>query len=364
MPKYDWRVRWWSARAFTLIELLVVIAIIAVLIGLLLPAVQKVREASYRAKCVNNLKQYGIAMHAYHDVQGGLPPGGRYGNGKNHDAGNGGDWNVNKGSWNVFILPYMEQGNIYNQLQKLADPHYDSVDQLVKQGILPVKLPYMRCPSDDFDPDSTFVVNYNVCIGPVCSNDNQCQTFMPFDRYCQPDKSYQGQPPLGDWGYDSRNYKYQGTPQDRTDNCFSHSCLPGMFGRMSGDMKLQECYDGTSNTIMLGETLPNQNGWMIHQDTKAVGGWAYWDSAELLNTTTPINYYSGDLTLPGQCNNLMHAPHDAYNENISLGAKSKHSGGSNFCLVDGSVRFISQDIDPKTYNLLGCRRDGMVPGEY
>jgi prepilin-type processing-associated H-X9-DG protein len=136
-----------------------------------------------------------------------------------------------------------------------------------------------------------------------------------------------------------------------------------MFGRMSGGINLKECTDGTANTVLLGETLPAQNGWMIHQDTKAVGGWAYWDSAQFLDTITPINYYSGDLTYP--CNGkLDHAMHDAYNENLSLGAKSKHPGGCNFCFVDGSVHFISQDIDARTYNLLGVRNDGMVPGDY
>jgi prepilin-type processing-associated H-X9-DG protein len=115
---------------------------------------------------------------------------------------------------------------------------------------------------------------------------------------------------------------------------------------------------------LLGETLPNQNGWMIHQGTIAEGGWAFWDSVPLLVTTTPINWYSGDLTAPSACNTLQHAMHDAYNENISMGAKSKHAGGCNFCFVDGSVRFISQSIDPRTYALLGCRRDGMVVGDY
>jgi prepilin-type N-terminal cleavage/methylation domain-containing protein/prepilin-type processing-associated H-X9-DG protein len=364
MPNFHWRTRWWSVRAFTLIELLVVIAIIAVLVGLLLPAVQKVREASYRAQCANNLKQFGIALHAYHDVEGAFPPGGKFGDGKSAAAPNG-DWSNSKGTWLVFCLPYMEQGNIYNHLQRLSDPRFDSTGDLVAQKILPIKLSYSRCPSDNYlslDPRFT---NYMANIGPVCSNDNQCQIFQPFDRYCQPNHSYQGQPPLGDWGYDSLPYRQK--YGDRTDNCFTTDCLPGMFGRMNGAPKgriaLKDCPDGTTNTILLGETLPNQNGWMINEGTAARGGWAFWDSVPLLVTTTPINYYSGVLTYP--CSgNATAAMHDAYNENISMGAKSNHSGGANFCFADGSVHFLNQSIDPRTYNLLGCRRDGMVLGDY
>ena len=114
MPRLHANVRWWRGRAFTLIELLVVIAIIAVLIGLLLPAVQKVREAAARTTCSNNLKQLGLALHNYESANGVFPTSGEGPNGANQVTV------FDTVSTYVQLLPYIEQENVY----KLMNENY------------------------------------------------------------------------------------------------------------------------------------------------------------------------------------------------------------------------------------------------
>ena len=152
----------WSRPGFTLIELLVVIAIIAILIGLLLPAVQKVREAAARTQCVNNLKQIGLAMHQYHDTQGRVPgglqrshapwpPGYQTPQGLDHGPGWG---------WGSYLLPYLEQGNVYSQINfnvDVGDPSMAAVRTTV--------LKVFVCPSDPAHQDL-----FTITTSPLATN--------------------------------------------------------------------------------------------------------------------------------------------------------------------------------------------------
>ncbi len=324
------------AKGFTLIELLVVIAIIAILIGLLLPAVQKVREAAARVKCQNNLKQFGIGLHAYHDTYNRLPEGGIF-----DTFNNSGNWGDDQGSWLVRTLPQMEQGAMY----AIINPNL-KVNNSVGVGMSTIaagsrKLPYGRCPSDDYDPAAT-VVNYVGSMGPQCIG-SSCG-YNPNQPWCAPETNpYPGVTFL--------TMGYTGSPDHGNAPGQSASNLRGLFSRYQVGITINfaQITDGLSNTLAVGEGLPSM------YDHLAQNAWWYFNGGNSqLSTIVPINQRSDGTN----CSDPVRAAPNSWN--VSMGFKSRHTGGANFLRADGTVTFISQTIDHRTYQLLGCRNDGQV----
>jgi prepilin-type N-terminal cleavage/methylation domain-containing protein/prepilin-type processing-associated H-X9-DG protein len=349
-------------RAFTLIELLVVIAIIAILIALLIPAVQKVREAAARTQCQNNLKQLALAGVHFHDTYKYFPPGGRLGKyGNVVFPGDGNSCHYDKGNWLVYTLPFMEQQPLFSKLgdleyfntSNIMDPLNNAIKQAIDNGIMPTPLPYLRCPMDDYDPGNPGIANYAASMGPQCLVGtvgwypcNETNGKAPFEKYCDP-ANYG----LGDWGY-TRSASLGATHE--------FSRVRGMFSRWGATIAGRQVVDGTSNTIFLGEVLGGENYWLQNPGEGVIVNYnrAVWASAMSGNsgvsTIVPINWSSP---------NANGCEFDSlYNINVSFGFRSLHGGGANFVFVDGSVHFLRQNIDMMTYQLLGCRNDGKTLG--
>jgi prepilin-type N-terminal cleavage/methylation domain-containing protein/prepilin-type processing-associated H-X9-DG protein len=351
MPRIYSRLRWFGGRGFTLIELLVVIAIIAVLIGLLLPAVQKVREAANRMKCSNNLKQLVLAAHNYHDTNGSLPPGGYQNPAWTSNGGwdgNGG-WQQDKGSFHLYILPYMEQDNLFKQVAAfdLYAPNVDTITRAVfhdasgklvpyKSGVIPKVLPYHRCPSDGSKQGCPFS-NYigNGGMQDFSTSWASCP-YNPFNPlYC----NGPAMTPPHSWKCDTDNgmFRYVDDPSKRP-------------------FALVDATDGTSNTVLLGEDLLDKHPYLNGCDGSR-GCWTMDGGFTLHVPQIPINYpITSDSVAPNQC--TPDPKTNIYNLPVSAGYKSNHSGGANFALLDGSVRFISQTVDPITFIKLCVRNDG------
>jgi prepilin-type N-terminal cleavage/methylation domain-containing protein/prepilin-type processing-associated H-X9-DG protein len=338
------RLHWFArvAKGFTLIELLVVIAIIAILISLLVPAVQKVREAAARAQCSNNLKQLALAVIGYADTNSKkLPPGGLpEGMGEVY-AGrpNNGSW-ADRGNWLVHTLPFMEQGPLYRKIGQFGNPITTNAVQTAwtnNSGTLGtnVHLPYGRCPSDDYQLDQPWT-NYGGSMGSQCA--------APYPGCAQPFYQYCNEPT---WGY---------TWSPDHGNSWSNSDIRGLFNRLGAVMLFPSSIpDGTSNTIMLGEGLP-----AFHDHLTNVGWWHFNNgTAGEMGTNVPLNYAVRANGGMGLANSSCTQTSDQrYNWNVDWGFSSRHTGGANFAFADGSVQFITEGISAQTYNDLGCRNDG------
>ena len=308
------------ARGFTLIELLVVIAIIAVLIALLLPAVQQARESARRTQCKNHLKQFGLALHNYHDTHLVFPPGvvRRYYTPPAWPAC-GGSWCTSMLSWGTRVLPYLDQAPLYTQVDWDIEPGMTAGN--VNQDRLRQKtIPAFRCPSDPGRGSSTAFApsNYMVCIGD--------------------------------------------TVRDRQQNATWRGLLD-----TNSNSGIRDVTDGTSNVMVLSEIRvghpkdqtqnPSAAGvcpapGAISNPSNAGYSWMYANVAPsyAFNTMNPPN------------SNL---PECALNSDYVHGAaRSHHTGGVHALLVDGSVRFVGDNLDLTTWRRLGNKNDGAVVGEF
>jgi len=323
---------------FTLIELLVVIAIIAILIGLLLPAVQKVREAAARMSCSNNLKQLGIALHSYHDANDRMPPGGAadqppFGTG-------GGNWGS---SWKVYILPYIEQGNLHSRWQFQGySSGWQNANNLNLVNNVTIKT--YRCPSSTlplFHPNSTT---------------NVTTSLQMFTSY------------VGVSGTTLDN------PQTAANGCCNGSGnINGGSGVLhnNGKVTMVSISDGTSNTILVGEqsdhlrdannqpiipgtgalTSQGPHGWTMGAESAAVGGSDGGRQFNIVTTRWSINQR-------GLGNSAANGTNDNSGSNIPF--SSSHTGGAQMLMADGSVRFMTASTPLLTLQQMSTRAGGEV----
>ena len=327
-----------SRRGFTLIELLVVIAIIAVLIGLLLPAVQKVREAAARIQCANNLKQMGVALHNYHGDHGSFPPGiiSRLSNpgwvmppgdcnAEAPDLGPG--W-----SFFTFLLPYIEQDNLYKSI-RLDLPITDPANAAARRTTVKVYV----CPSDT----APKVVNVYDCGNPPSVT---AEPVVISDvAVC----SYVGALAGG-----------KDNPPDPNYACYEYTPFNGCFHRNLA-IRFADITDGTSQTVGVGERNSGfvESGW----PGLVIGQELIYNSA-----TRPPPY---NPSLP-RCQNwrpsitsvVVHSRQYTLNAPNGSPASfhSAHTGGGNFLFMDGSCHFINNAIALNVMRALCTRNGGEV----
>jgi prepilin-type N-terminal cleavage/methylation domain-containing protein/prepilin-type processing-associated H-X9-DG protein len=312
-------------HGFTLIELLVVIAIIAILIALLVPAVQKVREAAARSQCQNNLRQVATAMHNYHDAHTTLPEG----------TSSNGSWGY--GTWQVLILPYIEQQYYFELYLDYNNANGTNINYYDPQN-LPVtghQFTVLTCTSDTPAPtgetwpgngNGCSYHNYGVNFGNTAVEELAAITPMPVYNGV----TFQGAP------------FYGGKPQ-----------------------KLTTITDGTSNTLMLAEFIQGRRtggsgdlrgltwwgsgaGFMTYLRPNDTNPDIVWSDASWCNSSTPNP----------PCSFYVGAPVRTY------AARSRHEGGVNVALCDGSIRFVNDSIVTAVWQALGTAQGSEVTMDY
>ncbi|HEV3144520.1 MAG TPA: DUF1559 domain-containing protein [Gemmataceae bacterium] len=319
-------------RAFTLIELLVVIAIIAILIGLLLPAVQKAREAALRTKCQNHLKQLALAAHNYHDVYQCFPPG--------YDVSGPGK----QTSLFVELLPFIEQDNLYQR--------WNFTNLMANEA------------GGSNAPAATVIPIYVCPMDPIASN--------PQNRG------------NGNWAaltsYAGNGGSRTMMPNSATNDGIFLQTTPGV-----GRIRIGQITDGTSNTLFFGERMHADSNWDSFLNAPflpppsdppffPLATYGIWAPVGLygigdvtlsgqatINYSQPFGYQPPPQTIPpSPPTPIPWAAFQPYYENRLAAYGSRHTGGANFALADGSVRFISQTLPLATLQALSTRAGGEV----
>jgi prepilin-type N-terminal cleavage/methylation domain-containing protein/prepilin-type processing-associated H-X9-DG protein len=339
-------------RGFTLIELLVVIAIIAILIGLLVPAVQKVRDAAANIQCKNNLKQLALAAMNYHDANGTFPAGSNCRQGTGKFASSVSYYET----WAITILPYIEQDTLFN----LWDP---TIPNIAPDGVAGPNFVTMRqslvkvynCPQDisaglgftPYRPDSGNDYTTNTFNGPSGNGpfkNGPYPLFMPATYRCVSGASYGG----SDWWTNPGNPDDGGSNENWDDAAQIGQLLkhfPGDRGVMHATdpamgvkaEKLSDVVDGTSNTLMFGE--------YVTKDTP--GRRTFWAYAYTSYNQSLVTF-NAPWTLVAsfaQCANTPPPLNFSGSNQCKRAWGSLHTGGLNFAFCDGSVHTISRTVD-------------------